>query len=196
MKIELENRKRAFNRELFTEDELVNTFSSLLECVEYLHKNNIIHGQIHPENIVLIDGEIKLRDWLVQVQENVYYSESKKQNRTRFEDYVAIGQILTQYATLRKSPAPFEDRDIHTAIESIIDTYSKNLIFTLLILLKKKTNLFKDVVSLILSKDNSLLDNPELNSLYSKIKTDKANKTIKPQPIEKIINIMPTPKKS
>lgn len=77
MRVELDNRTRAFNKELFSEDELTNTFSPLFECIEYLHKNKVVHGQIHPENIVLIEGEIKLRDWLVQVQENVYYSKSK-----------------------------------------------------------------------------------------------------------------------
>lgn len=40
------------------------------------------------------------------------------------------------------------------------------------------------------------MDNYELNDLYSRIKTVKAGKVIKPQPIQKIINIAPTPKKS
>jgi hypothetical protein len=30
---ELENRKRAFNQELFAEEELVNTFAGVVECV-------------------------------------------------------------------------------------------------------------------------------------------------------------------
>ena len=66
-------------------------------------------------------------------------SNSKKENRNKFDDFVALGQILTQYATLRKSPDPFEDREIPTAIESIIDSYSKSFIILLLVLLKRKT---------------------------------------------------------
>lgn len=48
---------------------------------------------------------------------------------------------------------------------------------------------------MIQNKENVLVENVELNNLYNKIKADKASRIIKPQPIEKIINIMPTPKK-
>lgn len=48
MMVELENRKRAWNRELFLEEEIVNTFAGVVQCVEYLHANNIVHGQVHP----------------------------------------------------------------------------------------------------------------------------------------------------
>ena len=139
MRVELWNRQRAFNKDYFSEDELINTFSPLFECVEYLHANNVVHGQIHPENIVFVNEEIKLRDWLIEFHDNAYYANSKKENRSKFDDFVALGQIMTQYATLRKSPEPFEDRDIPTAIESIIDSYSKNFIILLLVLLKRKT---------------------------------------------------------
>ena len=103
---------------------------------------------------------------------------------------------MAQFATLRKSPEPFEPKDVNSAVETIVDVYSKGFVFALLILLKNKAELFKEVLSLLLGNNAPLLNHPELNTLYAKIKTDKASKVIKPQPVEKIINIMPTPKKS
>ena len=44
-------------------------------------------------------------------------------------------------------------------------------------------------------KETELVKNSELISLYTKIKAEKMSKAIKPQPAEKNINIMPTPKK-
>jgi hypothetical protein len=102
---------------------------------------------------------------------------------------------LAQYATLKKSSDPFQEKDVPSAIESIIDVYSKNLIFVLIVLLKHKNQLFDSILPLMENKENNLLENPELNNLYNKIKADKANRSLKHLSIDKAISFMPTPKK-
>lgn len=102
---------------------------------------------------------------------------------------------MAQYATLKKSSDPFQEKDVPSAIESIIDVYSKNLIFVLIVLLKHKNQLFDSILPLMENKENNLLENAELNNLYNKIKADKANRLIKNFSIDKAISFMPTPKK-
>lgn len=116
-----------------------NTFVPLFECLGYLHARKLVHGEISLENIVLIDGEIKIRDWLVRVEVNPYYKNRKEETKTEIDDIMALGQILMQFATLRKSSNIFEEKDVDLALESIIDVYGKNIIFALAILMKKRT---------------------------------------------------------
>ena len=48
----------------FQLNEVKNIMFQLLKCVKYLHSNNIIHGNIKPENILLFDKNmIKLEDF-------------------------------------------------------------------------------------------------------------------------------------
>lgn len=70
-----------------------------------------------------------------------------------------MGQILAQLSTLKKSNDPFEDKDVEAAVESIIGTYSKSFIFSIIILLKRKTELFKNLLALLKSKDSGILFN-------------------------------------
>jgi hypothetical protein len=44
-----------------------------------------------------------MRDWLIKSSLNSFYFKKEKQNITKEDDYIAIGQILMQCATLRKS---------------------------------------------------------------------------------------------
>ncbi len=52
-----------------------------------------------------------------------------------------------------------------------------------MILLKKKKELFNEIIPLFQAKNSAVVDNYELNELYSRIKAAKAAKVIKPQPI-------------
>jgi hypothetical protein len=45
------------------------------------------------------------------------------------------------------------------------------------------------------NKENNLLENAEINTLYNKIKVDKANRALKQQSLENSINAMPNSKK-
>jgi len=53
----------------------MNTFIPLLECLMFLHNKGIVHGGISPAKIVITDQEeIKLKDWMVEQKDNLYYS--------------------------------------------------------------------------------------------------------------------------
>lgn len=44
-----------------------------------------------------------MRDWLIKCASNSYYFKKEKEKITKEDDYIALGQILMQCATLRKS---------------------------------------------------------------------------------------------
>ena len=59
LKVKINNSKLPFKIK-----EVKNIMFQLLKCVKYLHVNNIIHGNIKPENILLFDKNvIKLEDF-------------------------------------------------------------------------------------------------------------------------------------
>jgi serine/threonine protein kinase len=64
LQLEIEQRKRSFKLEHFTEEEILNTFLPLFTCLQRLHQEGIIHRAVTLQNIVIIEGEVKLRDWL------------------------------------------------------------------------------------------------------------------------------------
>lgn len=86
---------------------------------------------------------------------------------------------MLQYALIHNAKT-LNDQDIDKAISSLTDKYSKNFVFALLILTKKRITMFKDIIPL-LSKDLShpALSCIDLNTLYSKAKLDKSKKHIK-----------------
>lgn len=50
----------------YEEEELVNTFTPVLQCLQYLHSKGVTHGSLCPENIVFNEeGDVMLRDWLL-----------------------------------------------------------------------------------------------------------------------------------
>ena len=59
LKVKINNSKLPFKIK-----EVKNIMFQLLKCVKYLHVNNIIHGNIKPENILIFDKNfIKLEDF-------------------------------------------------------------------------------------------------------------------------------------
>lgn len=111
LEVELENRKRAHNAFTYSEEEIKNTFYPLLECLSFLHGKGIVHGCVSPHNVIITeDEEIKMKDWLVENKENAYYFNKKRKEIVKEDDYIAMGQIMAQAATLRKGNKIFLDR--------------------------------------------------------------------------------------
>ena len=68
-----------------------------------MHQNRIVHGSITPSNIIFTeDEEIKVRDWMVDCKESIYYSNKKRKEIVPEDDFAAFGQILAQATTLKK----------------------------------------------------------------------------------------------
>lgn len=91
-----------------------------------------------PQNIIFTDEEdIKIKDWMIDVKENFYYSNKQRKEITQADDLAAFGQILAQASTNRKGLKAFQEKDLNSLLESLIDRYSKGFIFALAVLLKK-----------------------------------------------------------
>jgi len=74
----------------------------------FLHKHGVIHGSISPSNVLITDDEeIKLKDWLIDIQDNIYYFHKQKGSIQKEDDLAALGQIIIQAATLRKGSRVF-----------------------------------------------------------------------------------------
>jgi serine/threonine protein kinase len=111
LETEIENRKRGYNIVHFNEEEIFNTFTPVIECIAALHQNNLIHGALSPASIVITDeDEIKVRDWLIDPKENIYYFNKSRSEMRKEDDWIALGQILLQAATLKKSSKLFFEK--------------------------------------------------------------------------------------
>lgn len=67
----LESRRRDYNPSRYSVEEVLNTFESVIECLEFLHQKDIVYGNLSAEHIVFFDsGEIYLKDWLYRREEN------------------------------------------------------------------------------------------------------------------------------
>ena len=55
---------------------------------------------------------MKIRDWLVKFEVNPYYSNRKEETKTEIDDFIAMGHILMQFATLNNSLDVFEEKDV------------------------------------------------------------------------------------
>lgn len=111
LETEIENRKRGYNIIHFNEEEIFNTFTPVIECIASLHQNNIIHGALSPASIIITqEDEVKVRDWLVDPKENIYYFNKNRGEIKKEDDWIALGQILLQAATLKKNSKLFFEK--------------------------------------------------------------------------------------
>lgn len=73
----------------------MNTFLPVLECLLHLHGNKIVHGSVSSESIVFDEeGDVKLRDWMLEVSDNKYYEVEKFRDRDENDDINALGNVL------------------------------------------------------------------------------------------------------
>lgn len=63
--LEIQQRRRSFKGEHFLEEEITNTFIPLFEMLRQIHDKGISHGCICLQNIVIVEGEVMLRDRLL-----------------------------------------------------------------------------------------------------------------------------------
>jgi len=52
LQAETSKRMKSSAKQFYEEDELMNTFSPILQCIQYLHSKGVTHGSIYPENII------------------------------------------------------------------------------------------------------------------------------------------------
>jgi serine/threonine protein kinase len=131
----------------FTEEEICNTFAPVIDCLNALHHNNIVHGALSPANIVVThEDEIKLKDWLVDSKENIYYFNKNRPEMKKEDDWIALGQILLQAATLKKNSKVFLERELNGIVENLIDRYSRGFIFAICVLLKRNKERFPQLL--------------------------------------------------
>ena len=73
-----------------------------------MHENNIVHGCLSPHNIIITqEEEVKLKDWLIEPKDNLYYFNKSRAEMKKEDDWIALGQIMLQAATLKKNTKLF-----------------------------------------------------------------------------------------
>lgn len=79
----------------FTFIELVNLSKSLCQIFMEFQKNNLVHGNLKPENILYIKGSMKLSDFTVD-EEKILKNKFNKVNLDHIDEIYTCGAILLQ----------------------------------------------------------------------------------------------------
>lgn len=79
---------------------------------------------------------------MVECKETHYYSNKKRKDIVQEDDLAALGHIIAQAVTLKKGVKVFQEKDLHHVLESLVDKYSKGLLFAVAVLLKKNKERF------------------------------------------------------
>jgi hypothetical protein len=53
---------------------------------------------------------VKIKDWLVEPADNLYYFSKTRKTITKDDDIIALGQIFVQAAVLRKGTKTFTEK--------------------------------------------------------------------------------------
>jgi hypothetical protein len=65
LSLEIQQRRRSFKGEHFSEEEIANTFIPLFGLLRQIHNKGLTHGSVSLQDIVIVEGEVMLRDWLL-----------------------------------------------------------------------------------------------------------------------------------
>lgn len=93
LQLEIQQRRRSFRMEHFSEEEIANTFLPLLRCLHLLHQEGQAHRSVSLQNIVIVEGEVRLRDWLAVVPGR-QTGEKKLESDDKEEDLLALGRCM------------------------------------------------------------------------------------------------------
>jgi serine/threonine protein kinase, bacterial len=111
-------------KQTFTERESLLIFSRLLTIVDYLHEQNIFHGDIRPPNILMNAQEVYLIDF--GLAEKVSSEDSEESSVRRQDDFFDLGEVLlfllySQFTGKKdKRKSWLEELTLHKETESLI----------------------------------------------------------------------------
>lgn len=126
---------RCSDTSIYSKEEINNTFIPIIECIEFLHQKNIVHGNISPESVIFFEsGDILLKDWLFMGNKAYYPSE----NPTMSDDLRALGMMIVQTCSL-KTFKDISSTSVEEMMEKIAQNYNKNFCYGLIVLLKGMT---------------------------------------------------------
>lgn len=119
--------------------------------------------------MVTEEEEVKIRDWLVEPSDNIYYFNKRREEITKDDDWIALGQILLQAASLKKNCKLFLEKDLPSLVDGLLERFSRGFIFALCVLLKRNKERFPQLLG-YLKNEEKLLADLELSSLYESLK--------------------------
>jgi serine/threonine protein kinase len=176
LRTEIENRRRAFSVLPFSEEEIVNTFLPIIECLSFLHGQEVVHGALSSSNIVITDEEdVKLRDWMVEPRENHLYSQRSRAEARKEDDWLALGLILLQAATLAKTSRAHLEKELAPLLEGLVEKYSRGFVFALCVLLKGKKDRYSKLTSYF-NNEEAVLNDAELSAAYDAARREREKK--------------------
>lgn len=79
----------------FTEGEILTILKDIAETLAQLHENSIIHLDLKPENIVLIEGTYKICDFGSAIQHSVNFDALDKRHQNQFVEFLEANSTLS-----------------------------------------------------------------------------------------------------
>ncbi|SPJ11230.1 NIMA related kinase 3 [Plasmodium sp. DRC-Itaito] len=140
--------RKKLNNEIYTESEIFNILHQILNGLNIIHQNGIIHGDLKSTNIFIKDNKIKIGDFGISSEESsnnnlgtlncLSYESIKFKKTNKLSDLFQVGCILYELATL-SSPfcatnmndmiSLFEDKNYKSyIIKNISSIYSQKLV--------------------------------------------------------------------
>ncbi|SBT78600.1 NIMA related kinase 3, putative [Plasmodium ovale] len=172
--------RRKMNNEVYTESEIFNILNQILNGLNSIHRNGIIHGDLKSTNIFIKDNTIKIGDFGISQKGSndnlgtlnfLSYESIKFRKTNKLSDLFQVGCILYELATLS---SPFSANSMSDMISLFEDKNYKNYI------IKNISALYSEQLVSVISKLLSLntLERLEVITNYNMSRRESINSNL------------------
>ena len=99
----------------------------------------MVHGSIKLENIVILNEEVRLRDWLA--------AEEGESIRGREEDWQALGNCMLSCTFLRVDKASKDE--LEKSLFALFSSMNKHFLIAIIVFIREMKSSYKQVISLL-----------------------------------------------
>lgn len=111
----------------------------LFETLDALHREGLVHGSIKLGNIVILNEEVRLRDWLA--------AEEGESIRGREDDWQSLGNCMLSCTFLRVEKVSKEE--LEKSLFSLFSSMSKHFLIAIIIFIRELKSQYKQVIGLL-----------------------------------------------